>query len=150
MGADRSNPDRHQLVLSVGGISLPDRDYYLRDTEEFQEVRSAYVDHITEILELASIEDANEKARGILNLETAIAENLWPRNQRRNRDLTYNPMTFTEFKNSYSENSPLERELQICKRLVKTLVWINPMYGASTFEVRAAALKTAMPYIDHF
>ena len=53
-------------------------------------------------------------------------------------------------KNSNSEISPLERELQICKRLVRTLVWINPMYGASTFEVRAAALKTAMPYIDHF
>ena len=95
VGADRSNPDRHQLVLSVGGISLPDRDYYLRDTEEFQEVRSAYIDHVTEILEFASIEDANAKARAILNLETAIAENLWPRNQRRNRDLTYNPMTFT-------------------------------------------------------
>ena len=103
VGADRSNPDRHQLVLSVGGISLPDRDYYLRDTEEFQDVRTAFVEHITEIFELASIEDASDKARSILNLETAIAENLWPRNQRRNRDLTYNPMTFSEFKTTYSE-----------------------------------------------
>ena len=101
VGADRSNPDRHQLVLSVGGISLPDRDYYLRDTEEFKEVRAAYIAHITEILEFASIEDANQKARGILNLETAIAESLWPRNQRRNRDLTYNPMTFTDFKDTF-------------------------------------------------
>ena len=103
VGADRSNPDRHQLILSVGGISLPDRDYYLRDTEEFQNVRTAFVEHITEILEFASIEEASDKARSILNLETAIAENLWPRNQRRNRDLTYNPMTFTEFKNTYTE-----------------------------------------------
>lgn len=103
VGADRSNPDRHQLILSVGGISLPDRDYYLRDTEEFQNVRTAFVEHITEILEFASIEEASDKARSILNLETAIAENLWPRNQRRNRDLTYNPMTFTEFKNTYPE-----------------------------------------------
>ena len=103
VGADRSNPDRHQLVLSVGGISLPDRDYYLRDTEEFQDVRTAFVEHITEIFELASIEDASEKARSILNLETAIAENLWPRNQRRNRDLTYNPMTYSEFRTTYSE-----------------------------------------------
>jgi len=101
VGADRSNPDRHQLVLSVGGISLPDRDYYLRDTEEFKDVRTAYIDHIAEILEFASIEDANQKARSILSLETAIAENLWPRNQRRNRDLTYNPMTFTDFKDTF-------------------------------------------------
>ena len=101
VGADRSNPDRHQLVLSVGGISLPDRDYYLRDTEEFKDVRAAYIAHITEILEFASIGDANQKARSILNLETAIAESLWPRNQRRNRDLTYNPMTFTDFKDTF-------------------------------------------------
>jgi len=103
VGADRSNPNRHQLVLSVGGISLPDRDYYLRDTAEFRDVRAAFVEHITEIFELASIEDASDKARSILDLETAIAENLWPRNQRRNRDLTYNPMTYGEFKTTYSE-----------------------------------------------
>ena len=103
VGADRSNPDRHQLVLSVGGISLPDRDYYLRDTEEFKDVRTAYIAHITEILEFASIGDANQKARSILNLETAIAESLWPRNQRRNRDLTYNPMTFTDFKDTFPD-----------------------------------------------
>ena len=54
------------------------------------------------------------------------------------------------FQDNGSEISPLEKEFQMCKRLVRTLVWINPMYGASTFEVRAAALKTAMPYIDHF
>ena len=101
VGADRSNPDRHQLVLSVGGISLPDRDYYLRDTEEFNDVRAAYVGHITEILGFASIEDASQKAQNILDLETAIAESLWPRNQRRNRDLTYNPMTFADFKDTY-------------------------------------------------
>ena len=59
-------------------------------------------------------------------------------------------MGATISRNNGSEISPLERELQMCKRLVRTLVWINPMYGASTFEVRAAALKTAMPYIDHF
>ncbi|MDP6653558.1 MAG: M13 family metallopeptidase N-terminal domain-containing protein [Gammaproteobacteria bacterium] len=29
VGADRSDPDQHQLVLSVGGLGLPDRDYYL-------------------------------------------------------------------------------------------------------------------------
>ena len=103
VGADRSNPDRHQLVLSVGGISLPDRDYYVRDTEEFKDVRTAYIAHITEILEFASIGDANQKARSILNLETAIAESLWPRNQRRNRDLTYNPMTFTDFKDTFPD-----------------------------------------------
>jgi len=102
IGADRSDPDRHQLVLSVGGVSLPDRDYYLVDSEQFQSVRDSYVEHIAQILEYADIDESREKALLILELETKIAEHLWPRDQRRDRDLTYNPMTFSQFKNDFS------------------------------------------------
>ena len=51
------------------------------------------------------------------------------------------------------DNGAIERiasELDLVKRRVRTLVWINPMYGASTFTVRAAGMHAAMPYIDHF
>ncbi len=51
------------------------------------------------------------------------------------------------------DNGKVERiasELDLVKRRVRTLVWINPMYGASTFTVRAAGMRAAMPYIDHF
>ncbi len=97
VGADRSNPDRHQLVLSVGGLGLPDRDYYLLDTEQYENVRKEYIAHIARVLDLANLEDTIEKANKILALETQIAEHTWPRDQRRNRDLTYNPMTYAEF-----------------------------------------------------
>ena len=101
VGADRRDPDRHQLVLSLGGIGLHDRDYYLLDTEQYVSVRSEYVAHIERILGFAGIENAAEKAQAVLALETAFAENLWPRADRRNRDLTFNPMTYTEFKAAY-------------------------------------------------
>ena len=101
VGADRRDPDRHQLVLSLGGIGLPDRDYYLLDTEQYVSVRSEYVAHIERMLGFAGIENAAEKAQAVLALETAFAENLWPRADRRNRDLTFNPMTYTEFKAAY-------------------------------------------------
>ena len=61
IGADRSNPDRHQLGVSVGGIGLPDRDYYLEDTEQYLHVRAEYVAHIERILDFANIEDAPRK-----------------------------------------------------------------------------------------
>ncbi|MEQ9060059.1 MAG: VWA domain-containing protein [Gammaproteobacteria bacterium] len=51
------------------------------------------------------------------------------------------------------DNGPVERiaeELAAAKRRVRTLVWINPMYGASTFTVRAAGMQAALPFIDHF
>jgi len=101
VGADRRDPDRHQLVLSLGGIGLPDRDYYLLDTEQYVSVRNEYVAHIERMLGFAGIENAAEKAQAVLALETAFAENLWPRADRRNRDLTFNPMTYTEFKAAY-------------------------------------------------
>jgi|TARA_B110000483_G_C18198060_1_gene543936 putative endopeptidase len=102
IGANRSNPDRYQLGLSVGGFGLPDRDYYLEDTEKYIEIRIEYVAHIARVLELAGIEDAQGKAQAILQLETQIAEHTWPRAQRRNRDLTYNPMDFEEFVSEYT------------------------------------------------
>lgn len=102
VGADRSDPDQHQLVLSVGGLGLPDRDYYLEDTEQYIEARQEYVNHIARILDFAAIEASSSKAEAILMLETRIAEHTWPRAQRRNRDLTYNPMSYAEFKAEYA------------------------------------------------
>ena len=100
--ADRSDPDRHQLVLSVGGIGLPDRDYYLLDTEQYRSVRSEYVTHIARTLDFVKIGNSQSKAESVLTLETQIAEHLWPRDQRRNRDLTHNPMSYEDFQIEYS------------------------------------------------
>ena len=44
----------------------------------------------------------------------------------------------------------IEREMVQLRRHVRQIVWINPMYGATTFQVRAAGMRAAMPYIDHF
>ncbi len=101
VGADRSDPDQHQLNLSIGGMGLPDRDYYLQDTEEFLKVREEYVAHITRVFDMANIADSAEKAEAILALETQIAQHTWPRADRRNRDLTYNPMSYEDFKAEY-------------------------------------------------
>ena len=42
------------------------------------------------------------------------------------------------------------REMRALRRRVRTVVWINPMYGASSFEPRAQGMQAALPYIDHF
>lgn len=102
IGADRSDADRHQLNLSIGGLGLPDRDYYLEDTEEFIKVREEYVAHITRIFNFIGIDESDNKAAALLQLETQVAEHTWPRAQRRNRDLTYNPMSYEDFKIEYA------------------------------------------------
>jgi putative endopeptidase len=98
---DRSNPDIYQVGISLGGLGMPDRDYYLEDNEQFVTTRTEYVAHIARMLAFADIGNADAKAVAILQLETNIAEHLWPRDQRRNSDLTYNPMTYSDFKAAY-------------------------------------------------
>lgn len=44
----------------------------------------------------------------------------------------------------------IEVEMRALRRRVKTVVWINPMYGASSFQVRASGMKAALPFVDHF
>lgn len=52
----------------------------------------------------------------------------------------------------YDNGAPgrIEVELANARRRVRQVVWINPMFGASTFSVRAAGMRAALPYIDHF
>ncbi|PCJ25208.1 MAG: peptidase M13 [SAR86 cluster bacterium] len=97
VSADRSDPDQHQLALFVGGLGLPDRDYYLLDTPRYIDVRQEYVAHIARILDFAEIENSSARAEAILALETKVAEHTWPRADRRNRDMTYNPISFDDF-----------------------------------------------------
>jgi uncharacterized protein with von Willebrand factor type A (vWA) domain len=44
----------------------------------------------------------------------------------------------------------IEAEMRTLQRQCESVVWINPMYGASTFKVRAAGMKAALPFVDHF
>ena len=91
---DRRNPDRWIVGVALAGLGLPDRDYYLEDSERFAGLRSAYVAHIEKMLTLIGHDKAADAAGRIMALETAIAEQQWPRADRRDRDLTYNLMSF--------------------------------------------------------
>ena len=101
MGTNRKNPNRYQFGVGSSGLGLPDRDYYLLDTERFISIREAYLDNITKILAFTGAADASEQAKSILALETTIAEYTWPREKRRNRDLTLNQIARTELNEAY-------------------------------------------------
>ncbi|WP_262689918.1 M13 family metallopeptidase [Kordiimonas aestuarii] len=102
LGIDRENPDRYILNIGLGGMGLPDRDYYLEDNERFSAIREAYKAHIAEMLGFAGVEDAAAKAEAILALETNLAEKQWPRAERRDRDKNFNPTTMDELKANYT------------------------------------------------
>lgn len=90
MWYNRLDPNEYQMSVGVGGLGLPDRDYYLSDNERFVKIRDAYTKHIAQMLSFANVDNPTEKASEILALETEIAKAQWPREKRRNRDLTLN------------------------------------------------------------
>jgi putative endopeptidase len=103
LGADRKDPDRYLASLGVGGLGLPDKDYYLNPDARFVKIREAYVAHIQRMLGFAGVSGADAKARAdaVLALETALARPQWERAKMRDRDKTYNVVTFAELQQRY-------------------------------------------------
>lgn len=68
---------RYRPYIMQGGLSLPDREYYLSDTERFRTLRDAFRAHATQMFELAGIDRPSARAENVLALETAIAKVQW-------------------------------------------------------------------------
>jgi len=92
---DMSDTDRYAVYVTQSGLGMPNRDYYLLDSERIVATRAAYLAYIQHMLELAGAEsdEAAAVAGRLLALETRIAERHWTRAARRDRQLTYNPRT---------------------------------------------------------
>ena len=95
------NPDEYQLQLGLSGLGLPDRDYYLEDTERFRNIRAKYATYVADVIEFVGIEFPDRSAREVLELEREIAKVQWPRADRRDRDKTLNPTSYYDLKADY-------------------------------------------------
>ena len=87
---DAKNSDVYAFYISGGGLGLPDRDYYLKDTETYREARAKYKDYLAFLLGKAGYEDPKGAAEAVFALETRIARTHWNRSSYRERELTYN------------------------------------------------------------
>ena len=101
MWFNRLDPNQYEMSIGAGGLGLPDRSYYLEDSERFVKIRSAYVSHIAQMLAFAGVKDGQARAEAILALETKMAEGQWPREKRRNRDLTLNQVKRADLAKQY-------------------------------------------------
>jgi putative endopeptidase len=90
-GQDFKNPETYTPFVFQGGIGMPDRDYYLKDTERFQKVRTAYLAYVTKLLSLSGDMDAEGHAKQVYELERQIAEVQWATVDNRDPQKIYNP-----------------------------------------------------------
>jgi putative endopeptidase len=69
-----NEPDHYTAYLLQGGLQLPDREYYLADSEHMRNIRTQYQTHISAILKLAGFSDTDARAAHIFELEHSIAQ----------------------------------------------------------------------------
>jgi putative endopeptidase len=83
------------VVASQGGLGLPNRDYYLKSAATFKAARAAYVEHVARMLALLgdSAADAAREAKGVMTLETRLADASMPDAEQRNPRAIYHPLT---------------------------------------------------------
>jgi endothelin-converting enzyme/putative endopeptidase len=89
---DLADPTRYTAIAGQGGLGMPNRDYYLRDGEQFTRYRAAYRDYVIQLHRLAGIADPEAKADRIIALERSIAEAHWTPERSRDIQAINNPM----------------------------------------------------------
>jgi putative endopeptidase len=97
---DAKDSSRYLVHFTQSGLGLPDESFYSDD--EYDDIRSAYVDHLTKLADLFGMPSPKELAATVMDLETALASVSWDRVTNRDAEKTYTLMTLSEFK----ENAP--------------------------------------------
>ncbi len=84
--------------LGQGGLSLPDRSYYLNTDAKSVETRHAFEGHMANMFHLAgdTVEEAAAKAKLVLDFETLLAKDSLDRVAMRDPNKTYNIFTRKE------------------------------------------------------
>lgn len=98
VGSDAKNSNRYLINVGPGSVGLPDRDYYVGTDKDSEEKRQKYVAHIARMLRYigSNEKQAAKDAQAILALEIKMSEPRFNRVERRDRRLSYNPMTPAE------------------------------------------------------
>jgi putative endopeptidase len=98
-GADFKNAKQVIAQADQGGLSLPDRDYYVKDDAKSVELRKQYLQHVTNMFKLLgdSPDKAATEATAVMNVETALAKGSGDRVERREPERIYHKMPVTEW-----------------------------------------------------
>ena len=109
--ADLVDSDMQVLYLGQGGLGMGDRDYYL--LEKNAELKEGYREYLVKVLGLAGVEDAEALAAKDIEVEDAIASFSWTREQNRDMQAIYNPMSTTDIEKAW----PGIRFATVCREM---------------------------------
>ena len=98
IGIDAKDSSKYQIDCDQGGLGLPDRSYYLNDDPALAKDRDAYKAHLAKVFTMLGASDPDKRAAAVYDLEAKLAQADWAREQERDVDKTYNPMSVEQLK----------------------------------------------------
>ena len=165
---DLHNADQVIAYIDQGGLTLPDRDYYIKDDPDKVEKRQFMVDYATQLFTLAgqTPQQAAHSAQTVLVIETMLAVNSMDRTKRRDPKNRDHKMTREEaaalgpdfYLNRYftAVGAPNFTELNVTNpeffKLVNGVLEAEPLDALKTYVswhvLNAAAPWLSQPFVE--
>ncbi|HVE96309.1 MAG TPA: M13 family metallopeptidase [Pseudonocardiaceae bacterium] len=93
---DAKNATAYIPGVSQAGLTMPDRDYYLKSDPQFVTIREQLRVYAARVLGLAGVADPEGAAGRVLAMENRLAEVQWSAAQERDATATYNKFTVAD------------------------------------------------------
>jgi putative endopeptidase len=92
---DQKKSTEYIAYTDQGGLTLPDRDYYVNDDARSKEIRAAYQEHLAKMFALMGDDAATAKKNAsiVFDMETQLAKASKTRVELRDPEANYNKMT---------------------------------------------------------
>ena len=140
VGQDEKKSTEYAVQIYQGGLSLPDRDYYLKDDARSKGIRNAYTTYLVNTFKMLGDNEATaaKNAATVMRLETRLAKASKSRVDLRDPYANYNKMTLAEL-NKQFPNLALPTALKEMKlSAAKEVIVGQPAF----FKEESAMLKS--------
>ena len=146
IGQDRKHPTVYVVNLSQGGISMPDRDYYLKSDPRTKKIQAAFDTYVTKLFTLAGEPEANakQKAKTIFDLEKKLAAAQMSRTEMRDPYKTYNKFALKDL----STKTPAFNWESTLTKLKVSIPQDSVLINSPNFFASADSLLNSAPISD--
>jgi putative endopeptidase len=93
---DAKNANAYIPGVSQAGLTMPNRDYYLKSDPQFAKLRDQFRTYASRVLGLAGSTDPDDAAGRVLAVETRLAQVQWTAAQDRDATATYNKFSIAD------------------------------------------------------
>jgi putative endopeptidase len=101
VGVHQDNKDSTRYVADLGqsGLSMPDRDYYLKkDDAKLADTLAKFETHVAKLMALAGDTNSAATAKAVVNVETRLAQIQWTKVELRDPVKAYNKYDLAKLK----------------------------------------------------